>query len=360
MVERRKLVVPPQGVRQRAPVVETTAIPRAAESNYFASAAAKTNLKFISSGCPVLDAALGGGWVLGRVANIVGDKSAGKTLLAMEAMANFLRTYPDGWCRYAEAEAAFDEEYAEGLGIPIDRIILNEPGKPLETVEDWERDLKHHLNKFKGRPGLYIEDSLDALSDEAEEKREFGEGTYGGTKPKLIGQLFRQNIATLEQQEVCLIIVSQLRDKLNVTFGETKTRSGGRALDFYASQIVWLAEIEKMKRVMDKIERVVGIKVRAKVKKNKVGLPFREADYPILFGYGIDDLTACTEWLLSAGCESVLSELGLSKAGYKVRINSIRNKGGAEAQTMREALRKAVFAEWARIEHGFLPTSKKY
>jgi recombination protein RecA len=156
------------------------------------------------------------------------------------------------------------------------------------------------------------------------------------------------------------MIISQIRDKLNVTFGETKTRSGGRALDFYASQIVWLAEIGKIKRVIDKIERVVGIDVRARVKKNKVGLPFREADYPILFGYGIDDLMADVAWLIEVGREELIKPLGMSKTGYKTRLNHLRDKGGQEVQDLRAALAKIVHEEWATIETGFLPKSTKY
>jgi protein RecA len=354
MVERRATSAPAPAVRKK---IEVPAEP---ETSYFASGSDKENIRFVSSGCSIMDAALGGGWALGRVANIVGDKSSGKTLLAMEAIANFAKDYPNGWIRYAESEAAFDEEYAAALGVPIDRIEFNADGVPMATVEEWEADMRRCMEKGKGRPGLYILDSLDALSDEAEQKREFGEGTYGGTKPKLIGQLFRSNVADIEAQDVLLIVISQLRDKLNVTFGETKTRSGGRALDFYASHIVWLAEVEKLKKTIDKVERIIGIKVRAKVKKNKVGLPFREADYPILFGYGIDDLTAGVEWLINANREDCLKELGLSKAGYKVRLANLRDKGGAEVAALRTQITQVVKREWAAIETTFLPKSKKY
>lgn len=339
-------------------------------SSYFASGSDKDNLKFISSGCATVDEALGGGYVLGRVSNVVGDRSAGKTLKAMEASANFAKAYPDGWIRYGESEAAFDREYAQALGVPIERIIFNDQSPVLmekkegagmmETVEDWYNDLEYHLDRNKGRPGLYIMDSLDALSDEAEQKRDFDEGSYGGTKPKQIGKLFRTMVGRLEEQEVHLMVVSQIRDKLNVTFGETKTRSGGRALDFYATHIIWLAEIEKLKRTIDGIERVVGVKVEAYVKKNKVGLPFRRARYPILFGYGIDDMTSCVEWLLDNKRESLLGDLGLSKSGYKVRLQGLRDKGGPEAREMRQRLAAVIHTEWAKVETTFLPKSTKY
>lgn len=328
-------------------------------TSYFTSGADDKDLEFFSSGCALVDEILGGGWALGRVSNVVGDKSAGKTLLAMEGMANFALKYPDGAMRYAEAEDAFDPRYAEALGAPISKIEFN-GSNPMSTIEDWYNDLNRWMDTQKDRPGLYITDSLDALSDSAEMERGFDEGTFGGNKPKQIGKLFRMINERMAEQRVHLMVVSQLRDKLGVTFGETKTRSGGKALDFYASQIMWLAETGKIKRTLNGIERVVGVDVKARVKKNKVGLPFRECEYPILFGYGIDDLQAMVSWLFDVKRDELLKEIGFSKSGYKVRISNIRNKGGEEAREMRARLRALVRQEWAKIEIDFLPHSRKY
>jgi recombination protein RecA len=332
-----------------------------AASSYFADTSQRRH-DFVSSGCVLLDSALGGGWVLGRVANIVGDKSAGKTLLAIEACANFHRSYPTGKSRYAESESAFDESYAEALGMPVDLVQFNRD-TPMRTVEDWYNDMVSFLEAREKdkRPGLYILDSFDALSDDAEMDREIDKGSFGQGKAKKSGELFRKLVDRIEASRVLLIVVSQIRDKLNVTFGETKTRSGGRALDFYCSHIVWIAEIGKLKKTIDKVERVIGVNVRANVKKNKVGLPFRMCDYPVIFGYGIDDLTASAEWLLSVGMEEALREdVGMSKAGYKQRITSLRDRGGAEAQDVRDKLNRLVVTKWMQIEQQFLPKGKKY
>lgn len=327
------------------------------EANYFASAA-KHNLQFIGTGCRVLDHVFGGGYVLGRMANIVGDKSSGKTLLAIEACANFIRDYPKGHVRYAEAEAAFDKDYAEALGMPVKSV---EFAKNIFTVEDFFEDIEKVCKESsKNKPILYVLDSLDALSDRAEKDRKIDEGTYNLTKQKKLGELFRRKIQDIETSNICLIIISQIRDKIGVTFGETKMRAGGKAMDFYASQVVWLSEVQKLKKTIDKVDRVTGIQVRAKCKKNKIGLPFRECDFPLLFGYGVDDLTANVEWLIASNRADRLKELGLSVAGYKIRIHNVRNNGGTEMDLLRQALNKVVDEVWIEIETSFLPKSKKY
>lgn len=332
-----------------------------AASEYFTSVD-KEGIDFVSAGCALIDACVGGGWPLGRVVNIVGDKSAGKTLLAIEACANFHRQYPNGHIRYAEAEAAFDIEYAEGLGLPPDVVDFEagDPEKGFNTVEDFHADALRVLDEHKGKPILYILDSLDALSDDAEAGRDIDKGSFGASKAKKMGEIFRRLTRRFEEQDCLLIVISQLRDKLNVTFGEKQTRSGGRALDFYASQIVWLAEIGKISKEIGGVKRVVGVDVRMKVKKNKVGLPFRECEYPIVFGYGVDDLTANVQWLLEVKREERLKEVGMSAAGYKVRVNSLRNKGGHEMQEVRGKLDTIIRQEWQQIEKKFLPASRKY
>jgi recombination protein RecA len=342
-------------------------------STYFTNVDERSDLQFVSTGCAVFNCALGGGWVLGRVVNIVGDRSAGKTLLAIEACVNFYERYIKsflqangklmkgaGVIRYAEAEAAFDEKYAEALGLPVEHVDFDRDNK-IETVEDLYADIVKFMDNNKGVPKLYVLDSLDAISDEAELKREIGDASYGGTKPKKIGELFRREVQRMEEEGLLFIVVSQLRDKINAAmFGEKQTRSGGRALDFYASHIVWLAEIGKMKKTMGGVERVIGVNVRARVKKNKVGMPFRECNYPILLGYGVDDLTANVEWLIEVKCENRLAELDMSKAGYKVRISNLRDKGGQEVRDIRKQLEAIVIEEWQRIETGFLPKARKY
>lgn len=365
---KRKTVVADTTTTRRRVVVDDVEEPP--QLSYFADNN-KSNHMYVSSGSAVMDAMLGGGWVLGRVANIVGDRSAGKTLLAIEAFANFFHAYPDGIGRYAESESAFDQPYAENLGMPVDKIDFGlaktfgrgDEDEPLRTVEDWYESVLKFIERCEkaGKPGIYCIDSFDALSDEAEMARDIDKGSFGQGKAKKSGELFRKLIDRIKRSNILLIVVSQIRDKLNVTFGETKTRSGGRALDFYASHIVWLAEIGKIKKTIKGIERPIGVNVKANCKKNKVGLPFRTCEYPILFGYGVDDLTANVEWLLEVGSEDILkSEFEMSKSGYKLRIANLRDRGGDEVRDLRKRLRAAVFKRWAEIETGFLPKARKY
>ncbi|MAF25770.1 hypothetical protein CL634_09390 [bacterium] len=322
---------------------------------YFASP--PPNIKFISSGCELLDCVLGGGWAIGRIANVVGDRSTGKTLLAIEAAANFASAFLNGHIFYREAEAAFDLDYAEALGMPIDRISFNKPDE-FVTVEDFYNDLSQCLEQIgTDGIGLYILDSLDALSDKAEIGRGIEEGTFGASKAKQLSQVFRRITQKVKKSNVCVIIVSQVRDNIGVAFGEKHTRSGGRALDFYASQILWLARIKNLTKTRKSITRTTGIIVRAKCKKNKVGIPYRECDFPITFGYGVDDFTANLDWLKSI---KRLEDIGLDEKGVKALLNSAGTMSPEEYTLKSDEIATEVRDIWSEIETSFLPTRKKY
>lgn len=322
--------------------------------NYFA--APKSRIAFIPSGCLTLDLALGGGWAERRIANIVGDKASGKTLLAIEAGANFTRKYPKGKVRYREAEAAFDRDYAAALGMPVDRVDF---GTPLDTVEDLFEDIQK-VTAAARHPELYIVDSLDALSDRAEMSRDMDEGTYGAAKAKNLSQLFRRSVRALEKSNVTCLIISQVRSKIGVSFGRGTTRSGGRALDFYASQVLYLSSGEIDYRTVSGEKRACGLSVRGRVDKNKISLPYREASFEILFGYGINDVGASLDWL-----KKIKS---LDAAGLPARIGDDEMKklkrtyvsAAREPPVSPEAIAEVVRRRWYEIEEKFLPTKRKY
>jgi recombination protein RecA len=295
-------------------------------AGYFAGP--QPGVTFVSSGCTPFDCALGGGWATDRIINIIGDESTGKTLLCIEMCANFARQFPKGKIFYRELESAFDEQYAGALGMPLERIDFG--SNDIETVEDMFADMLAVLKKLKG-PGLYICDSLDSLSDEAELKRAINKGSFGAAKAKKMSELFRQLVREMQRKHLTVVIVSQTRDKIGVMFGEKKTTSGGNALKFYSSQRVMLSQVSKIVKPVKKIKYVTGILIRARVIKNKVGVPYKQVQFPIKFGYGIDDKRACTDWL----------EL----TGQKV------TEGNLPA---------LVKKRWYEIDAKMLPTERKY
>ena len=295
--------------------------------------APKAHINFIHSGCTELDLALGGGWVRARISNIIGDNSSGKTLLAIEAAANFALSVPKGKIRYREAESAWDDDYAGAIGFPIDRV---DRGEPIETIEDVFEDLEKVIAGAK-TPELYIIDSLDALSDRAELGRNLDEGSYGTGKAKMLSQLFRRQVRGLAEKDIHLMIISQIRDKIGVMVGKKTMRTGGRALDFYSSQTLWLTKAEKLKKTKKGVERVVGIQIKGTVEKNKIAAAYRSAEFPIIFGYGIDDGRACMDFLKS----------------IKVAIDEKNPPPLAELQRL-------TIEHWWEIERSFMPTEKKY
>lgn len=345
---RRERLVPKDETVPAKKVSSATKKPTAAHSS------TPREVEFLPSGCTLLDKALGGGWALRRIANIVGDSSAGKTLLAMEAAANFAARFPRGRIKYDEAEAAFDPRYAASLGMPLDRI---EFGHGIDTVEDFFDDLGEAV-KVTSVPQLVILDSLDALSDRAEAERDIDESTYGTSKARKMSELFRRLAAKMEESNLTLLIVSQVRDNIGVSFGRKTTRAGGRALRFYCSQIVYLTHVGTVNRTIDNVKRPIALEIVAKCDKNKVGPPLREAKFKLDFGYGIDDLVTCMAWLKEV---DYLGDIGVTEKDYTKfigRINKVETE--REYRELLAPIQEAVRKRWDIIESGFLPRRRKY
>lgn len=324
------------------------------DGNYFTQQ--RSQLEFVSSGWAGLNCVLGGGWPLSRIANIVGDASTGKTLLAIEAMANFKRKFPRGRMYYRESEAAFDENYAAALGMPVDDIEFVEPEK-FATVEDFYADLKKcvELCGHHDVPAFYVADSLDALTSEDEQEREFSEASYETKKAKQMGKLFRMCTADVSRVRMCLVIISQTRDKIGISFGgPQKTRSGGRALDFYASQVLWLSHRDKVDETRSKVKRVTGIQVRARMMKSKIALPYRECDFTIRFGQGIDSLASSLDWLKSVN--RLDDVIDASRQTYENRVDKL-----SDEEYWRETARvdQEVVRIWREIEEGFMKSARQ-
>lgn len=312
-------------------------------------------VQFIGSGSYLLDRVLGNGWAIGRVANLVGDKAAGKTLIAVEACANFMSyvASPDD-IRYVEAEMAYDEEYGRQIGMP-DNV---HPVDNIGTVEELFTDLQAFTTARRGRktPSLYVVDSLDAMSDSAEMDRGFGDATYGTGKAKMMSEGFRRVISDIADANTTLLIISQLRDKIGVMFGEKHTRSGGRALDFYASQIVWLSELNKIPKVVAGTKFIVGTHIKARNKKCKVGTPYREAEMTLWFGFGLDDEGSMLDYLTDSKVLSRAEADDYYKSLYEAR----RLEDREWIDAINAALREMVSDHWDSTELQLAPPMKKY
>jgi RecA/RadA recombinase len=311
-------------------------------------------LEFIPSGCRLLDCVLGGGWPLSRISNIVGDRSTGKTLLAIEVTNSFMRKYPRAMPKYRESEAAFDQGYAASIGMPIDKIDFGYD-RDVNTIEDFYKDLSEYIKDLDGEPGLYILDSLDALSSEAELKRDFNEGSYSMEKAKQMSQLLRRLVRELRSTKTHLMIISQERDNIGVTFGKKSTRSGGRALDFFATHCIWLAKIKTNEQTIDKIKRPVSLDIRAKAEKNKISVPLRQCDFTLRFNFGVDDLRSSMDFLEEVGKLDLLikdkSKLQFTRWAEDLPDDQywqmIEDAGDITAQV------------WEDIEANFMPKRKR-
>jgi hypothetical protein len=156
---------------------------------------------------------------------------------------------------------------------------------------------------------------------------------------------------------MAIIIVSQVRDKIGFVVGEKHRRSGGKALDFYATHILWLAHLKTLVRTIGGEKRPTGILVRANCKKNKVSLPFRKCEFPIRFGYGVDDVEASVEWLVE---QRMNDKLGIKVKEKDDFLDDIAELAPAEYAKRAEQIRAALMQGWAELEEQFKPTRQKY
>jgi len=262
------------------------------------------DVRYLPTGSTLLNLCLSdqvdGGYVMGSMANIVGDSSAGKTFLLWTAFAEVANNpaFDDIIIVYDEPEAAFFMDIAKLFNMPSDRVVFERS----RTVQDWLKNVVKYVSK--GKPFLYGTDSFDAIGsqeelDRFEELMKKGKekGSYKTEKPKAAGELFRVITNYLESTDSLMLVLSQTRDNIGATFGEKKTRSGGNALRFYSAHEYWLHIMGHIKRKT----RDVGVDVRARVKKNKVTGKLRTVEFPILFDYGVDDIESCINFLLAEG-----------------------------------------------------------
>lgn len=272
---------------------------------------ARVKVATIPTGSLALDAALGvGGVPRGRVVEIYGPESSGKTTLALHVIANAQAS--GGLAAFIDAEHALDPDYSEKLGVDLDELLISQPDFGEQALEIAETLIR------SGSVDVIVIDSVAALVPRAELEGDMGEAQVG-LQARLMSQALRKLAGIVSKSKTCLVFINQVREKIGVMFGNPETTSGGRALKFYSSVRIDIRRTSSIKQG----DQVIGNRTRAKVAKNKVAAPFKMAEFDILYGEGISR----TSELLDLGVEHRL----VQKSGSWYSIGETRIGQGREA-----------------------------
>lgn len=329
----------------------------------------------ISSGVAAFNCALSddaeGGYLAGGMVNIIGDSHAGKTIMALTCLAEAAMDGDMDEYRliYDDAEHRNQFDLEEMFGPLVDRMeppAKDEDGNPYYSyvVEDFQDNIWNALHDEDGRPCIYVLDSLDALDaqedidafEAAMEARQKGKevsGSYGTRKARIMSETLRRVCGWLEATESLLIIVSQTRDKIGLGFAE-KTRSGGKALKFYANHEIWLACVKQLK----KKDLAFGSVTKAKVKKNSVTGKLRDMEFCIYSDYGVDDLQCSIDFLVACKWWGKAKQT-IHAEEFDIKATKAKLIEHIEEEELEEDLRAIVHEAWNEREEDLKQNRKK-
>ena len=299
-------------------------------------------IEAISTGSLGLDIALGiGGLPKGRVVEIYGPESSGKTTLAIHAIASVQKA--GGIAAFIDAEHAFDRFYAEKLGVDTGSLLISQPDNGEQALEIADNLIR------SGAVDLVVVDSVAALTPKAEIEGEMGDSRMG-LQARLMSQALRKLTGTINKTGCCCIFINQLREKIGIMFGNPETTTGGNALKFYASVRLDIRRISQLKDG----DTVMGNRARVKVIKNKLAPPFRMAEFDIIFGEGISKVGE----IIDIGVEkNIIKKAGSwfsyedTKLGQgRDAVKALFNENPDLAQEIEEKIKAALIAEAAPAE----------
>ena len=297
-----------------------------------------SGIKVIPSGSILMDEALGlGGYPKGRVVEVFGPESSGKTTLALHAIAEAQKL--GGIAAFVDAEHALDPTYARALGVNVDELWVSQPDTGEQALEIAESLVR------SGAVDIIVVDSVAALTPQAEIEGDMGD-SHVGLQARLMSQALRKLTGTISKSGTCLVFINQIRMKIGVMFGNPETTTGGKALKFYSSVRV---EVRRIETITKGTDDAIGNRVRVKVVKNKVAPPFRKAEVEIMFGKGISAAGS----LLDAGLKyDIISKSGSWYSYGEERIGQGREnvkefleKNPEVAAEIEDKARRAMFPE---------------